>query len=168
MDLNWEAIGAIGEIVGAVAVVFSLLYLSVQMRHNARETEAANRNAMAQRTTDILMQITTDKELTLLFQKGMVAIDSLDESELFRFDMVMYAIFESIETTFSQWQRGAVPDEDWAKRAKELGNYMTRPGPRSFWEKSSANFTESFRNIVDKGEFVATYDFRTERTSSDA
>ncbi len=31
--MNWEAIGAIGEILGALAVVLTLGYLAVQVRH---------------------------------------------------------------------------------------------------------------------------------------
>jgi len=31
--VNWDAIGAIGEIVGAVAVLITLLYLAIQVRH---------------------------------------------------------------------------------------------------------------------------------------
>ena len=34
--MNWEALGAIGEIVGAVAVVVTLGYLAVQIRKNTR------------------------------------------------------------------------------------------------------------------------------------
>jgi len=34
--MNWEAIGAIGEIVGAVAVVVTIGYLAVQIRQNTR------------------------------------------------------------------------------------------------------------------------------------
>ena len=34
--MNWEALGAIGEIVGAIAVVLTLGYLAVQMRQNTR------------------------------------------------------------------------------------------------------------------------------------
>jgi len=30
--MNWDAIGAIGEIVGALAVVLSLIYLATQIR----------------------------------------------------------------------------------------------------------------------------------------
>ena len=33
--MNWEAIGAIGEIAGAIAVVLTLFYLSRQIRHNS-------------------------------------------------------------------------------------------------------------------------------------
>ena len=30
--MNWDAIGAVGEIVGALAVVISVIYLAVQIR----------------------------------------------------------------------------------------------------------------------------------------
>jgi hypothetical protein len=39
--VNWEAISAIGQLVGAIAVVISVLYLAVQVRSNARETRRA-------------------------------------------------------------------------------------------------------------------------------
>ena len=34
--MNWEAVGAIGEIIGAVAVVVSILYLAAQISSNTR------------------------------------------------------------------------------------------------------------------------------------
>jgi len=34
--VNWEAISAIGQIVGALAVVISLIYLATEIRSNAR------------------------------------------------------------------------------------------------------------------------------------
>jgi hypothetical protein len=40
MDINWEAVGAIGEIVGAVAVVLTLGYLAVQIRQNTNASRA--------------------------------------------------------------------------------------------------------------------------------
>ena len=46
--MNWEAIGAIGEITGAMAVVITLLYLARQVQHARREQQItavrANRN----------------------------------------------------------------------------------------------------------------------------
>ena len=32
MDVNWDAVGAIGETVGALAVVLTLAYLALQIR----------------------------------------------------------------------------------------------------------------------------------------
>lgn len=41
MDLNWNAIGAIGEMLGAVGVIASLLYLAIQVKGD-REATGAN------------------------------------------------------------------------------------------------------------------------------
>ncbi len=38
--MNWDAIGAIGEIVGALAVVVTLAYLALQIRASTKESEA--------------------------------------------------------------------------------------------------------------------------------
>ena len=45
--MNWEAIGAIGEFVGAVAVVVTLIYLAVQVRRGTSTTQAASIPAAA-------------------------------------------------------------------------------------------------------------------------
>ena len=37
--MNWEAIGAIGEVVGATAVFISLLYLALQIRNSRRSDQ---------------------------------------------------------------------------------------------------------------------------------
>jgi hypothetical protein len=37
--LNWEAIGALGEVVGAAAVFISLLYLGTQIQSSKRSDQ---------------------------------------------------------------------------------------------------------------------------------
>lgn len=41
--MNWEAIGAVGEVVGAAAVVLTLVFLTIQLRHSARSMDESNR-----------------------------------------------------------------------------------------------------------------------------
>ena len=38
--MNWEAIGAIGEIVGAFGVIVTLIYLALQIKQNSKTIEA--------------------------------------------------------------------------------------------------------------------------------
>jgi RNA polymerase-interacting CarD/CdnL/TRCF family regulator len=57
--MNWEAIGAIGEIVGAFAVVVSLIYLALQIRHSRKAAEAQSTIStadMASRWRGMLLQ----------------------------------------------------------------------------------------------------------------
>jgi hypothetical protein len=84
--MNWEAIGAVAEILGASAVVASLLYLARQMRHNATATQAARRDTIAQLTTDVLLQIASDAELASIFRRGQNDPASLNDDEGLRFD----------------------------------------------------------------------------------
>ena len=44
--MNWEAIGAIGEIIGAIAVLATLLYLAQQIRQSNRFAIASNEIAI--------------------------------------------------------------------------------------------------------------------------
>ena len=37
--MNWDAIGAVGEIIGAIAVVASLIYLAIQVRQSRASSE---------------------------------------------------------------------------------------------------------------------------------
>ncbi len=41
--MNWDAIGAIGELIGALAVVITLVFLVLQVRHNTRAMNESNR-----------------------------------------------------------------------------------------------------------------------------
>jgi hypothetical protein len=45
--MDWSAIGAIAEIIGAAGVVVSLMYLAYQVRQNTRATKAGTRQALA-------------------------------------------------------------------------------------------------------------------------
>jgi len=36
--MNWDAIGAIGQMLGSIAVLVTLIYLGVQLRHVRAET----------------------------------------------------------------------------------------------------------------------------------
>jgi hypothetical protein len=45
--MSWDAIGAIGDFIGGVAVVVSLVYLATQVRHSARITEQNTREVSA-------------------------------------------------------------------------------------------------------------------------
>ena len=53
--MNWDALGAIAELLGAVAVFFTLAYLALQVRQNANALRHQNEFSAAQ-----IMQARTD------------------------------------------------------------------------------------------------------------
>jgi hypothetical protein len=61
--MNWDALGAMGEIVGAVAVVATLLYLAAQMRHSNRTSKAAVASDLMQKYNDFLTVVLANPEI---------------------------------------------------------------------------------------------------------
>ena len=51
--MNWEAIGAIGEIIGAIAVLLTIIYLADQIKQNTKAVKAATQQAISDATTEV-------------------------------------------------------------------------------------------------------------------
>ena len=75
--MNWDALGAIGEIIGAVAVLATLYYLAAQIKMQNRELEKSNKNVTAQLSFDINNMLINnndalmrDNEFVQIYQKG--------------------------------------------------------------------------------------------------
>ena len=69
--MNWEAIGAIGEVLGAFAVVATLLYLALQVRHAKTATTDATRLNRANGVQAMLLAMSTDDALRSSVNKAM-------------------------------------------------------------------------------------------------
>ena len=147
--MNWDAIGVAVEIVGAVAVVVSLVYLATQMRQNANAVKASNRDSMANHVTETLLLVASDGELASIFMKGQSDPASMSDEEAFRFDTLLYTIFDHWETFHSHWKLGAITDDDWEKWESIIAMYMSQKGASIFWENWSQNYSSTFREFVD-------------------
>ena len=89
--MNWDVIGAMGEIMSAPAVLATLYYLSGQIKINAREIERANDYESAQSvlgTNGLYVQIwrplMQDNELAGSYLKG-IQDAPMSKVEEFRF-----------------------------------------------------------------------------------
>jgi hypothetical protein len=52
--MNWDAISAIGEVVGAMAVILTLIYLALQIRRSTLESQMAAAHALTNQLNQIL------------------------------------------------------------------------------------------------------------------
>ena len=73
--MNWEAIGAIGEIIGAVAVVVTLAYLAIQIRNNTQIARSATRQAIAETAMTHGTNLVADKDLMAALLKDLKGQD---------------------------------------------------------------------------------------------
>lgn len=87
--MNWAAIGAVSDMLGAAAVVLSLIYVAAQVRHN---TTALSRAASADAIAGIRNWNETligDPAMARIFSRGVEDMNALDEDGRTRFIILM-------------------------------------------------------------------------------
>lgn len=140
-------LGAIGEAVGPIAVVGSLIFVGFQIRQNTLTAAGASREAVSGTTHGQLLQIGRDAEVSAFLRSAMTRPNELDEDDQYRFLCLMYALAEGWEASFSQWKRGILSDEDWEKWITIIGTWKSQPGSDLFWTMAEGMFSRAFRDF---------------------
>ena len=65
--MNWDAIGALGEILGAMAVIGSLLFVGVQIRSNTRASQIATTHNLTDIFLTVTAKISEDPEMARIW-----------------------------------------------------------------------------------------------------
>jgi len=77
--MNWDAIGAIGELVGSAAVVITIAYLAIQTKSNTKATQSAAVAQSRLATTGALEAIANGGESLAVYYTGLRDPDSLEK-----------------------------------------------------------------------------------------
>ena len=68
--MNWEMLSAIGQVVAAVGVIPSLIYLAIQIREQNKERRRAGINIMTAQWSELVKSAQESREFALLWLKG--------------------------------------------------------------------------------------------------
>ena len=132
--MNWEAIGAIGEIIGALAVVGSLVYLARQIQTNTKSTAVGATSAYLQGYSDLNSILMDNKEFARTFLEGYSGYDELDTVEKWQYRVAMQQWFYFWDSMFTLKTEGLLPDARWDAIKSQIQNSLAMSGPRTVWE----------------------------------
>ena len=126
--MNWEVVGAIGEIVGVIAVVATLLYLSAQIRQANRATRSESIQGSTTAFNEINGWVVNNKELARIVLLGSRDLDELSEEENVRFAFFLLSTFHVFETIFLQNRFGTIDPFIWQSERGSLRYLIAMPG----------------------------------------
>ncbi|MGR8949747.1 MAG: hypothetical protein ACU84Q_17025 [Gammaproteobacteria bacterium] len=148
--MNWEAIGAIGELVGAAAVFISIVYLAIQVRHNSTDVRSGGYQTAAQSAIHIMEYFGENPERRRIFQTALESYDDLDNDEKFLARMMFMQLIAYYEACYYQFLEGVVHKEVWDGRKRMMIKYFEMPGFSSWWDEWNDIWGEGFRNYVNE------------------
>lgn len=147
--MNWEAVGSVAELVGAVGVIASLLYLSAQIRHSTNASKLATSHSLSTAARQWSDPMQADPDLARIFQVGTEDPDQLDERERTRYVFVCFSFFRMFEDIHFQFEHGALDVDLWNGYCTHYGAYCVAPGFQQYWTRRREIFRPSFREFID-------------------
>ena len=130
--MNWEAAGAIGELIGAFAVVATLIYLAIQIRENTRASKSeAFRDGVAVWNDVFEMLASADSERIM---KALVSYQSLEGHEKHQFETVMIAALTALETQLDILGHELMDEDVLLSVEGFLRRYFAYEGTHQWWK----------------------------------
>ena len=154
--MNWDAVGAIAELLGALGVIISLAYLSVQIRQNtrqigehSRELRIAALDAIASSFSRFRDPLIRDPDLAALWLRGIEDFDALDPVEQVRLGRLFQELFFAHQNYWTRYTEGATQESTWEDHKGSIAANLRHPGIRTWWSRTRAIYNDEFEEIVE-------------------
>ena len=147
--MNWDAVGALAEVFGAIGVIITLVFLARQIKQNTSAVRASTNHALTQQRNDLNVKFGLDPVAAGLLLRGSRSFKDLDFNERYRHMLLMRAVVGICEDTFVQYSEGMCGSEPWESTKIVLGPIASAPTFATWWDENRTIFLPNFRDEVD-------------------
>jgi hypothetical protein len=148
--ITLQDLGNLGEILGAIGVIVSLLYLAVQVRQNTRSIRASTYQAFSESFRDFRNLLLGDERLGAVWGKGLRSRSELSETERAQFDALLMNFLRGVEVSFYQQANGLLDEDFYRGWIDEALVIWSLPGPSDWWSENSQFFNREFRAVWER------------------
>ena len=147
--MNWDAIGAIGEIVGAIAVVATLFYLAVQIKHGVKIAESDAFERATKNFAETQSQL-LDPRLGELFLRGKQNYVDLGELDKMQFDVLLSNHLFELEMALEKSRAGLIDEDYQTVFVDAFAELAASPGVKAYLVEKRHFHTKLLRDWADE------------------
>ncbi len=147
--MTLQDLGNIGEFLGAVGVIASLVYLATQIRQNTGAVRRSARQETLSEMTRFLTQVSGDADTARVYELGLADSPELNRAERLRFGLLLLQFFYSFGRMYDlHCERNFEPDF-WEAQKMVLRWVINQPGVKRWWPNARAQIPGSFADFVE-------------------
>lgn len=148
MGLSIQDWGAIGEIIGGIAVVATLIYLSIQLKQTSQAVKVSTADTGSTHNAAVWREMIANPELVKILIKGGKDVLSLSEEDYFRYILANNMIMRFFEHQFLLKQQGALPDGFWEGIEVSIAEILGTEGAKYAWQQNNHLYSAEFKTLV--------------------
>jgi hypothetical protein len=147
--MNWEAIGAVSELIGAIAVVVTLIYLAIQIRQNTQAIRLDTGHDITEEYRDIFALMAENRELASLVERAASDFESIQGTDKVQYYALNSNFVRALENAYIQWSEGALDHRHWSGMKRMLSDYARIPAFREYWTNRKHWFSKEFQDFME-------------------
>ncbi len=147
--MNLNDLANLGQIIGAVAVVVSLIYVALQIRQNTNAIRSAAAQAVHEHFASWYRLVAADPDLSQIVVNGLRDYSSLSEMQRARFIATLHGVCLLLTECVSQMAREIARPATVDGWNLVIMNLVCAPGSKVFWKDRGYMFAEEFRHYVE-------------------
>ena len=144
--MNWEAISAVSEIVGAIAVVVSLIYVAAQIRQNTKMMRSAAKQSLTEASQNFLYMAIDRSEEWVKLTSGE---DPATTEEDARMTLIIRAMLRGFESQCYQYDSGLLEEDEWHALQTTIQWVCALPGVNKKWQELKPHMSARLVKVVD-------------------
>jgi hypothetical protein len=144
--LEW---GALGELVGGVAIIISLIYVGVQVKQNTDALRLRTVHDAAEDMADLYLKPAENGELADIFMRGLQDINGLSGLERVRLYGFFHKFFRTYENVLFQHEQGVLDLQTYQGITRQFMAIVSMPGGESYWGDRKSWFSDRFQAHID-------------------
>lgn len=144
--MNWEAISAVSEIIGAIAVVVSLIYVAAQIRQNTKMMRSTAKQSLTEATQNFLYTAIDRSEEWVKLISGE---EPATPEENARMALIVRAMLRGFESQCYQYESGLLAEEEWRALRATIQAGCSLPGVRKYWQELKPQMSARLVKVVD-------------------
>ena len=134
--MNWDAVIAITEIAGVIAVVISLVYLAIQVKQNTSQLRQENMLKLVRGTLDTNWHYHRDPEAFAIFDRAVDSYDDLSPQEQAHFHSIVVDLSFYLEMVRQLNIAGLIDPMALDVNLRFMLAILKSPGGQQWWENA--------------------------------
>lgn len=146
--MSWEAISAIGDVVGALGVIASLIFVGAQIRQSAKATKASAYQELVSQIIAANLVHIENPDLIRIIDRS-IAGEKLSAVEHVQYLALIMSALRLAQSAYYQSRLGLLDDENLESVVYHLLRHLLTDTGRSVWADYSAHSEPGFRKFVE-------------------
>lgn len=147
--MNWEALGAIANLLAAVGVIATLIYLSIQIRQNTKAIRSSSIQNLVQSFSTTAQAAVENEYVIPLLLRANAGIDALTEEERARLHFWFIMTFRRFEGVYFQRDLGIVDADVIDGFERSHIAILASKGAQEWWANSKEIFNSGFVSYLE-------------------